>query len=75
LKIYYCNANDPLSSDIVAPDDSDSALVVEPAAITPTPVARKRAKKAAPKKATVALVIEEVEALVAKKILSRKGKE
>jgi hypothetical protein len=75
LKIYYCNTNDPLSSDIVVLDDSDLALVVEPAAIIPTPVARKRAKKAAPKKATVAPVIEEVKAPVAKKILSRKGKE
>jgi hypothetical protein len=75
LKIYYYNTNDPLSSDIVALDDSDSALVVELAAIIPTLVVQKRAKKAALKKATVALVIEEVEALVAKKIPSRKGKE
>jgi hypothetical protein len=75
LKIRYCNADDPLSSDIVAPDDSDSVLVVEPAVITPTPVARKRAKKAVPKKATVALIAEETEAPVAKKVPSRKGKE
>jgi hypothetical protein len=32
------------------PEDSDSVLEVEPAAITPVPVARKRAKKTAPKK-------------------------
>jgi hypothetical protein len=54
LKIHCCNTDDPLSSDIVAPEESDSVLGVESAAITPAPVARKRARKAAPKKATAA---------------------
>ena len=43
-------------------------MEVEPAAITPAPVARKRARKAVPKKAVVAPVVEEV-------VPSKKGKE
>jgi hypothetical protein len=73
LKIHYCNADDSFSSEIVAPDDSDSVFEVEPATTTPTPIVRKRVKKTVPKK--VAPVVEEAETPVAKKVPSRKGKE
>jgi hypothetical protein len=43
--------------------------------VTPAPITKKRARKAAPKEAVVAPVAEETEAPITKRVPSREGKE